>query len=100
MPPTMTPFPAVRAFAFRPRPTSALRRNGNAVVGIKRRAFADDKNLPEAQQGEAGPNMQQQEHVSEEAAKMSKIMGTGGGPDMEVGTPVQDVCCLSAMREM
>lgn len=35
--------------------------------------------------------MQQQEHVSEEAAKMAKITG-GEGPDLTQGTPVQDVC--------
>ena len=34
--------------------------------------------------------MQQQEHVSEEQAKMDKIMGKEG-PDMDVGTPVQEV---------
>jgi small subunit ribosomal protein S7 len=34
--------------------------------------------------------MQQQEHVSEEAAKMAKIQG-GEGPDLSQGTPVQDV---------
>jgi len=35
--------------------------------------------------------MQQQEHVSEEAAKMAKITGSEG-PDIEgQGTPVQEV---------
>lgn len=34
--------------------------------------------------------MQQQEHVSEEAAKMAKIQGQEG-PDMEAGTPIQEV---------
>lgn len=38
----------------------------------------------------AGPNMSQQEHVSEEAAKMAEITG-GTGPDMSVGTPVQEL---------
>ncbi|KAF2220481.1 ribosomal protein S7 domain-containing protein [Elsinoe ampelina] len=34
--------------------------------------------------------MKQQEHVSEEAAKMAKMTG-GEGPDLEQGTPVQDI---------
>ena len=34
--------------------------------------------------------MQQQEHVSEEAAKMAKIQGQEG-PDVEQGTPVQEI---------
>ena len=63
------------------------------------RTFADEKKntsgtLPESADGK-GPNTQQQEHVSEEAAKMANIMGQDG-PDIEgQGTPVQDVCsCL------
>lgn len=84
----MTPFYSVRALAFRPRYSS--------VIGVARRSYADESNkhnnLPQAQEGQQGPNMQQAEHVSEEAAKMSEIMGTGGGPDIEgQGTPVQDV---------
>lgn len=36
--------------------------------------------------------MNQQEHVSEEAAKMAEIQGKDG-PDIEgQGTPVQEVC--------
>ncbi|KAK4994940.1 hypothetical protein LTR66_005142 [Elasticomyces elasticus] len=34
--------------------------------------------------------MQTSEHVSEEAAKMAKMTG-GEGPDLDVGTPVQDI---------
>lgn len=95
----MNPFPAVRALAFRSRPAALpIRSAGAAGVGARRavlgrRSFADKKAsiLPEAQQGEVGPNMEQQEHVSEEAAKTQKIMG-GEGPDIEGhGTPVQDV---------
>ena len=100
MPPSITPFHSVRTLAFRPRATSASAsafRHANPVSGVKRRAFADEapfekqNALSEAEKGEVGPNMQQAEHVSEEAAKMSQIMGTGEGPDMEQGTPVQDV---------
>ena len=90
----LNPFPVLRACAFRPR-VSVLRPQ-NAVIGVKRpayRSFADDKSkvLPEAEEGDKGPNMDQAEHVSEEAAKMAKIQG-GQGPDIEgQGTPVQDV---------
>lgn len=91
--PAINPLPALRSCAFRPR--QPLLRSSNAVIGVKRpaqRSFADDKsgNLPTADAGAVGPNMQQQEHVSEEAAKMAKIQG-GEGPDMSQGTPVQDV---------
>jgi len=89
----MNPFPTVRTLAFRPR----FARPSNVVVGVKRpahRSFADDKKqnaLPQAQQGAVGPNMEQQEHVSEETAKMNSIMGKEG-PDIEgQGTPVQEV---------
>lgn len=95
MPSAINPIPILRSCALRPRAT--VLRPSNAVIGVKRpagRSFADDKSteMPKAEQGEAGPNMQQQEHVSEEAAKMAKIQG-GQGPDIEgQGTPVQEVC--------
>ncbi|KAK4502101.1 hypothetical protein PRZ48_005524 [Zasmidium cellare] len=94
MPPTITPLPVLRQCTLRPRAT--ILRPSNAVIGVKRpacRSFADDKSkdLPKAESGESGPNMQQQEHVSEEAAKMAKIQG-GQGPDIEgQGTPVQEI---------
>lgn len=88
----MNPFPVFRTVAFRPRPV--VLKASNAVVGVKRsahRTFADKKNLPQADANDVGPNMQQAEHVSEEAAKIAKIQG-GEGPDVEgQGTPVQDV---------
>lgn len=102
--PPMNPFPALRSLPVRSRPAVAFR------AGIKRpavyRTYADDATnkhnvLPEAQDGsKTGPNMNQQEHVSEEAAKMQQIMGQEG-PDIEgQGTPVQDVCgCDGADRD-
>jgi len=93
----MNPFPAVRALAFHPRTSTISARC--SVLSVKQpviwRSYADGKaaqhkTLPEAQPGQVGPNMQQQEHVSEEAAKMNQIMGRQG-PDIEQGTPVQDV---------
>jgi small subunit ribosomal protein S7 len=88
----MTPFPAVRALAFRPRMHAV-----SPIIGVKRpathRCYADNSKLPEASQNTdnaTGPNMQQEQHVSEETAQMNKIMGQEG-PDLDVGTPVQDV---------
>lgn len=84
--------PAVRACAFRPRAP----RPHNAVIGVKRpayRTYAESKEKEAAYptQGAVGPNMKQQEHVSEEAAKMAEIQGKAG-PDIEgQGTPVQEV---------
>lgn len=95
----MSPAPSIGVvctLAFRAaRPCRAR----GAVIGARRvvahRGFADKatndaSKLPEAK-GDVGPNMQQAEHVSEEAAKMAKIMGEKG-PDIEgQGTPVQEV---------
>jgi small subunit ribosomal protein S7 len=90
--PAINPIPVLRTCAFRPRAT--VLHPSNAVIGVKRtayRSFADKSHdLPKAEKGEVGPNMQQAEHVSEEAAKMANIQG-GEGPDMSQGTPVQDV---------
>lgn len=91
--PAINPLPVLRSCAYRPR--QPLLRSTNAVVGVKRpahRSFADNKSgdLPAADKGAVGPNMQQQEHVSEEAAKIAQVQG-GSGPDLNQGTPVQDV---------
>lgn len=57
----------------------------------QRRAItADEKPLPESEQTK-GPNQDQLPHVSEEASMTGKIMGEGG-PELEQGTPVQEVC--------
>lgn len=101
MPSAINPFPVLRQCALRPRAT--VLRPSNAVIGVKRpacRSFADDKSkdLPKAEQDGEGPNMRQQEHVSEEAAKMAKIQG-GQGPDIEgQGTPVQEVPTYQGSR--
>lgn len=56
----------------------------------KRFITAKEKPLPEADQPGLGPNQEQLPHVSEEAAATSKITGEAG-PDLEQGTPVQEV---------
>jgi hypothetical protein len=51
---------------------------------------ADEKPLPTADTPGPGPNQNQLPHVSEEAAAIGKITGEGG-PELEQGTPVQEV---------
>lgn len=99
--PQINPFPILRSLPVRSssRPaTAAFRPSIKRPSAVYSRNLADNATnkhnaLPEAQDGNAvGPNMNQQEHVSEEAAKMQKIMGQEG-PDIEgQGTPVQEVC--------
>ncbi len=58
---------------------------------LQKRFIADkDRPLPEADKPGTGPNQDQLPHVSEEAAATGKITGEGG-PDIEQGTPVQEV---------
>lgn len=58
---------------------------------LQRRSItAHEKPLPERDTPRAGPNQEQLPHVSEEASITGKISGEGG-PDLEQGTPVQEV---------
>lgn len=56
----------------------------------KRFITAEEKPPPEADKPGLGPNQEQLPDVSEEAAATGKIMGDEG-PDIEQGTPVQEV---------
>ncbi len=56
----------------------------------QRSITADEKPLPKAEPGAKGPNQDQLGHVSEEAAAIGKATGEGG-PELEQGTPVQEV---------
>ena len=88
MPPPLTP---MRALAFRPRPRGALLRYRPGQVAVRNVGETNNPDqLPKAQTGQPGPNTKQQDHVSEEAAKMAKIEGKEG-PDLSQGTPVQEV---------
>ena len=58
----------------------------------RRSITADEKPLPQAEDP-PGTNQEQLPHVSEEAATTGKIKGEGG-PEIEQGTPVQEVCLL------
>ena len=52
---------------------------------------ADEKPLPQADKPQSGPNQNQLGHVSEEAAVTDRIIGEKG-PDLQQGTPIQEVC--------
>lgn len=93
--PPVNPFSALRALPVRQKPAAALRVSFQRPAAC--RAYANNASnnpnkLPTSEDKHpVGPNMQQQEHVSEEAAKMAKITGSEG-PDIEgQGTPVQEV---------
>ena len=92
MPPRLNILSVPRATALRTR-TPIHTTRSNLLRPTACRTYASDRSsaLPPAEGEEAkGPNMSQQEHVSEEAAKMAKITGSEG-PDLDVGTPVQDI---------
>ncbi|KAL8720477.1 MAG: hypothetical protein Q9225_002665 [Loekoesia sp. 1 TL-2023] len=79
------------------RPTTIVSRSSQQVqpplclrLAPQRRITANEKPLPKAEQAGPGPNQEQLPHVSEEAAATGKITGEGG-PDVEQGTPVQEV---------
>ncbi|KAL8827806.1 MAG: hypothetical protein Q9191_002963 [Dirinaria sp. TL-2023a] len=60
-------------------------------IASRRYITADEKPLPKAEEGEAGPNETQLPHVSEEAAATGEITGEGGPEIEEQGTPVQEI---------
>ncbi|KAL9047316.1 MAG: hypothetical protein Q9214_000075 [Letrouitia sp. 1 TL-2023] len=80
------------ALSLRPRPSVR-----NRIIPISRPRFvpsrpitSNEKPLPEKDESGPGPNQDQLPHVSEEAAATGKITGEGG-PEMEQGTPVQEI---------
>ena len=56
-----------------------------------RHKTTDEKPLPGSEKSATGPGQKQSLHISEEAAATNKIMGKDG-PDLEQGTPVEEVC--------
>lgn len=63
----------------------------------RRKISSDEKPLPENDRTTSGPNQEQLPHISEEAAATAQAKGESG-PDLEQGTPVEDViaplCCI------
>ncbi|OQO13338.1 hypothetical protein B0A48_01566 [Cryoendolithus antarcticus] len=93
--PPFNPFSALRTLPIRARPSFPVRQHLQRQP--LQRSFADQvatnnpNALPKAASQTGGaPNENQEDHVSEEAAKMAKATG-GSGPDLDVGTPVQEI---------
>ncbi len=91
MPPRVRFLKSGRSVAIRPQiPKCASHQTPLCLRLLQKRSItANEKPLPEAQESQ-GPNQDQLPHVSEEAAIQGKITGEGG-PDIEQGTPVQEV---------
>jgi small subunit ribosomal protein S7 len=86
MPPGSTLYRASRSLAVRTRPSIAIGQAW-ALQAAPRRCFAEEKQP----QPTTGPNPDVLGHVSEEAAEISKVTGETE-PDLNQGTPVQEVC--------
>lgn len=70
----------------RPLPTKAQ----PTTAGVDGSSGRGQDTTTAQEQGRLGPNQEQQPHVSEEAAAIDNAMGKEG-PDLEQGTPVQEV---------
>ncbi|KAL9091675.1 MAG: hypothetical protein Q9165_004751 [Trypethelium subeluteriae] len=79
--PARVTFRAAIPMCPRLRPSFVIRSN---------RPFSDTKDDVKPSPEVTGPNMEQLPHVSEEAAATAKITGDKG-PDLEQGTPIQEV---------
>ena len=78
--------------ALRPRITSSGALQGQRQASLRRtREFASSARRHNDDKQATGPNQNQLPHVSEEAGAMSDITGEQG-PDLDQGTPLQDVC--------
>lgn len=91
MPPRIDFFAASRPLTYRPKALNCPRRAQQALKTLPAscRGFANSNDLPIAE-GAEGPNTDTLPHVSEEAAAINEITGKGG-PEIEQGTPVQEV---------
>ena len=88
MPPRLNLSAFTRSIAFRPKPQGQWpARSALRVAPSQSRTYADDA---PAQDRSHKPSSEPIEHVSEEAAKTAQIMGEQG-PDVNQGTPVEDV---------
>ncbi|EXJ94961.1 hypothetical protein A1O1_00079 [Capronia coronata CBS 617.96] len=105
MPPRISLFTTARSLAFRPSPTVVPQKRIAAVptpspyllLPVQNRSASDDASKKPAAAATTpvhpdfkGPNMDQLPHVSEEQAALDKSMG-GTPPDIEQGTPVQEI---------
>jgi small subunit ribosomal protein S7 len=86
MPPRITLLPAIKTIPYRPKAPITQWRSTQLFTA---RLYSSSKTLP-VSNSKKGPNTEQLPHVSEEAAAVSKIKGETG-PDLNQGTPVQEV---------
>ncbi|KAL8899630.1 MAG: hypothetical protein Q9207_006098 [Kuettlingeria erythrocarpa] len=90
MPPRLPMFRSGRSVAVVSRASQQIQQPLCLRLAPRRNITADEKPLPTAENTESGPNESQLPHVSEEAAALGKITGEGG-PEIEQGTPVQEI---------
>ena len=100
MPPRIQ-FPRLRrSICVQARPPIRPSRSVPICIRLQQRRTitADEKPLPEAE-NTTGPNQNQLPHVSEEASIEGDITGRGG-PDLDQGTPVQEVVVACEPRKL
>lgn len=90
MPPQLNFFALSRPIVFRPRTSSQWRAQPVIrTVASQCRAYSDSKDPAPADRSKRN-DAKPLDHVSEEAAQTAKIMGEEG-PDVNQGTPVEEV---------
>jgi len=90
MPPRLNVPAITRSIAFRPRPQAQWpARSALRMVPSQCRLYSDQTKPPAADRSKR-EDAKPIEHVSEEAASMAKTMGEDG-PDLNQGTPIEDV---------
>lgn len=91
MPPRIQAPLYVLSIPFRPRPPVVRWKNTNVSSTVQplSRGLSSSKDLP-VSEDKKGPNTDQLPHISEEAAATAKAKGETP-PDLEQGTPVQEV---------
>jgi small subunit ribosomal protein S7 len=92
MPPQLKILSFVRAIPFRPKPQIQWLRPVVRMSSPQIRSYSDSKELPAADRSKR-EDSKPLPHVSEEAATMAKITGSEG-PDLDRGTPVEEVGCV------
>ena len=93
MPPRLNLLSASRSLTIRARPVTRTTRVGArqcVVVQQQSRGFAAQQ---EEQKQPGGPNESGIGHITEETIGIEDVKG-GTKPDLEQGTPVQEVCDL------
>lgn len=96
MPPRINAFALARSIPYRPRAQAQWSiQPAVRTAQPQFRAFADSKEPPKARLQAQIDATTPLPHVSEEAAKTAEIEGRTG-PQVEQGTPVEEVCAGTA----